>query len=89
VLLIFKLKGKRNLRQIRVIGRDDYLVYEGWVAVNTEMYVEEEQVGGMTVRRSLASCDIEYLLRAKRSVAQAPLIEQVSEEALKRWNRQL
>lgn len=89
VVLIFKLKGKRNLRQIRIIGRDDYLVYEGWVPINTEMYVEEEKVGDMTVRRSLSSCDIEYLLRAKRSVAQVPLIEQISEEALKRWNRKL
>lgn len=89
VLLIFKLKGKRKLRQVRIFGHDDYLIYEGWVEVNTEMYVEEDKSGLMTVRRSLASCDIEYLLRAKRSVAQAPLIEQISEESLKRWNRQL
>lgn len=89
VLLIFKLKGKRNLRQIRVLDRDDYLVYEGWIEVNTNMYVEKDESGPLTIQRSLSSCDIEYLLRAKRSTKQTPLIEKISEESLKRWNRQL
>jgi hypothetical protein len=89
VLLIFKQKGKRNLRQIRFINRDDFLVYEGWVEANTEMFVEEDKSGPFTVKKSLLSCDIEYLLRAKRSVTKAPLIEQISEDALKRYNRQL
>lgn len=91
VLLTFKLKGKRNLRELRIFERDDYLIYEGWVAVNTEMYVETlpPSPGGLTCKRSLTSFDVEYLLRAKRSVAQAPLIEKISEESLKRWDRQL
>ena len=87
VLLIFKQKSKRNLRQLRFVERDDFLVYEGWVEANTEMFVEEDNSGPMTIKKSLASCDIEYLLRAKRSVAKAPLIEQISELSLKRYNR--
>ena len=86
VLLIFKQKSKRNLRQLRFVERDDFLVYEGWVEANTEMFVEEDNSGPMTIK-SLASCDIEYLLRAKRSVAKAPLIEQIPELSRKRYNR--
>ena len=89
VVLIFKQKNKRNLKQIRFTGRDDFLVYEGWVEANTEMFVEEDKSGPFTVRKSLSSCDIEYLLRAKRSVPKAPLIEQISESSLKRYDRQL
>lgn len=89
VLLVFKEKKKRSLRGIRIIQRDDFLIYDGWVEANTEMFVEVDNSGPLTVRKSLASCDIEYLLRAKRSVPQAPLIEQISEEHLKRYNRHL
>ena len=89
MLLIFKEKRKRNLRQVRLLKRDDFLIYDGWVDVNTEMFVEEDTSGPFTVRKSLMSCDIEYLLRAKRSVPKPPLIEQISEEQLKRSNRQL
>jgi hypothetical protein len=88
-LLIYKQKGKINLRQIRILERDDFLVYEGWVEANTEMYVEEDRSGPFIVKKSLMSCDIEYLLRAKRSVQKQPLIEQISKDALKRYDRQL
>ena len=75
VVLAFKQKGKRNIRQIRIFERDDYLVYEGWVSVNTEMYVEQLSDG---CKRSLLSFDREYLQIAKRSVANAPLLERLT-----------
>ena len=31
ILLTFKLKGKRYLRELRIFERDKYLVYEGWI----------------------------------------------------------
>ena len=80
VVLAFKLKGKRKLRHLRIFNRDEYLVYQGWIEVNTEMYVETlPGTDDTTVSRSLRSFDNEYLYRAKRSVAQKPLIEKIQE----------
>lgn len=78
-VLKFKLKGKRNLRGLRIFERDSYLVYEGWVEVDTEMYVETLPAtpGGLPCQRSLSSFDNEYLMRAKRSVPQIALIENI------------
>ena len=75
IRLVFKLKGKRNLREMRFLPRDPYLVWEGWQVVNTEMYVESSQENGFTVRKSLASFDPESFARAKRSVSHLPIIE--------------
>ncbi|MBS1983212.1 MAG: hypothetical protein JST16_03490 [Bdellovibrionales bacterium] len=75
VLLTFKLRGKRNLRGMRFCPRDSYIVWEDWLSVNTEMFVETTEQSGMIVRKSLASCDPEYFERAKRSVSEMPLIE--------------
>ena len=81
MLLTFKLKGKRNLRELRIFERDNYLVYEGWIEVDTEMFVENVPgVPGLVVQKSLRSFDDEYFTRAKKSVAQAPLIEKIHEE---------
>ena len=61
--------------------RDNYLVYEGWIEVDTEMFVEElPGVPGLVVQKSLRSFDDEYLNRAKKSVAQVPLIEKIQDE---------
>ena len=80
VILAFKLKGKRKLRHLRIFNRDEYLVYEGWLEVDTEMYVETlPSTDDTTVSRSLRSFDNEYLYRAKRSVAKTPLIEKLQE----------
>lgn len=79
-VLTFKLKGKRKLRHLRIFNRDEYLVYDGWVEVDTEMYVETLPSSDDTkVSRSLRSFDNEYLYRAMRSVAQKPLIEKIQE----------
>ncbi|MBS1983598.1 MAG: hypothetical protein JST16_05440 [Bdellovibrionales bacterium] len=75
VRLIFKLKGKRKLRELRFRPRDPYIVWRDWLSVNTDMIVERREENGMVVSRSLLSCDPEYFERAKRSVAEKPLIE--------------
>lgn len=75
VRLIFKLKGKRSPGERRFCPRDPYIVWENWLPVNTDMIVETEERNGMTIGRSLPSCDPEYFERAKRSVSQQPLIE--------------
>jgi hypothetical protein len=81
MLLTFKLKGKRNLRQLRIFERDNYLIYEGWIAVNTEMFVEElPGVAGLVVQKSLRCFSTEYFDRAKRSIAQKPLIEKLQND---------
>ena len=80
-LLTFKLRRKRNPRQLRIFERDEYLVYEGWVEVDTEMYVKTlPAINGLTCKQSLRSFDNEYLMRAKRSVPQPPLIDNISSE---------
>ena len=81
MLLTFKLKGKRNLRQLRIFERDNYLVYDGWIEINTEMFVEElPGVAGLVIQKSLRSFDDEYFSRAKKSVPQVPLIEKFHQE---------
>lgn len=75
IRLIYKLKGKRNLRQTRFCPRDSYLVWEGWLSVNTDIFVETTEENGFIVRKSLGSCDREYFERAKRSVNTSPFIE--------------
>lgn len=75
IRLVFKLKGKRNLRQMRFLPHNLYLVWEGWLAVNTEMYIESSQENRFTVQKSLRSFDPEYFERAKRSVSHSPIIE--------------
>ena len=78
ILLTFKLKGKRYLRELRIFERDKYLVYEGWIEVDTQMFVQKlPGVHGLSVQKSLRSFDDEYLNRAKNSVAQLPLIENI------------
>lgn len=78
-VLIFKEKSKRHLAGTRFLPHDDFLVYEGWVDVNTEMFVETDiSPTGMTCRRSLLSFDREYFEIAKRSVPKAPILEQIT-----------
>ena len=60
VLLIFKEKRKRNLRAIRFLPRDNFLVYSGFVDANTEIGISTSQGDGYTVTKSLMSCDVEY-----------------------------
>ena len=83
ILLVFKEKRKRNVRGIRFLPRDSFLIFDGFVEANTEMYVEDlPSANGVTCKISLASCDVEYLYRAKRSVTQAPLIEYITDDAI-------
>ena len=82
VLLIFKEKRKRNLRAIRFLPRDNFLVYSGFVDANTEIGISTSQGDGYTVTKSLMSCDVEYLFRAKRSVEQTPIIEKITQDSI-------
>jgi hypothetical protein len=75
ILLIFKVKGKRNLRQLRFLPRDPYLVWNGWLEINTDMYAETAEECGFIVRKSLLSFDREYFERAKRSTTEQPIID--------------
>ena len=77
-LLIFKEKGKRKLRALRFFPRSEFLVYENWHDADTNIFVSTETTPlGTLVRKSLRSCDNEYLLRARRSVKETPLIESI------------
>ena len=79
VVLIYLPKRKRSLRGMRFLTNEDYLVYPGWVEVATEMFVSSSKSEtGFTVSQSLLSCDREYLMIAKRSVATEPLFEKIT-----------
>jgi hypothetical protein len=79
VYLIFRKKGARKASAMRFFPNDDYLVYSGWVEVNTSMFVSiSVSASGMTCRTSLLSCDREYLHIAKRSVPAAPIFEKIT-----------
>ena len=80
ILLVLKERRKRNRGGIRFLPRDSFLIFEGFVDANTEMFVSTlPSENGITCRVSLANCDVEYLYRAKRSVSQAPVIEHITD----------
>lgn len=81
VVLVVKPKGKRKLAGYRFVPRDTYAVWAGEVQANTEMYVESETRDGFTIKKSLGSCDPEYMRRAIKSVNQAPVALNFEEEA--------
>ncbi len=79
VVLVFRKKCGRAPSGLRFLPNDDFLVYEGWVNVNTEMYVSSSvSPTGMNCKQSLLSFDREYLMIAKRSVGKEPLFEKIS-----------
>ena len=77
-LLIFRVPRKRNLRQVRFYNSRPFIVWEGWVSPDTEMYpfqkVKDYGTSGMVTLRSGFPCfDPRYMQIALDSVKQPPV----------------
>lgn len=79
ILLIYKQRNKRSLRQIRFYGNKGALVWDGWVFPDTEMYRTKEfkdyDSGAALVQRSFRCFDPRYFIVARNSVSSTPIIE--------------
>ncbi len=77
-LVIFKPRGKRLSRQLRFYGTNPLIVWEGWVAANTDMYpfksTKDYDSGPVTMRTGYPCFDSRYMQNALDSVAQRPVI---------------
>lgn len=82
-LVIFKLPRKKNLRMLRFYEnggvKGDVIVWDGWVTPDTTMYrkwdVSDYGLGPVTTGESLRCFDPAYLIIARESIEQKPLIE--------------
>lgn len=78
-LLIFKQQGKRKERQIRFYDMKKFIVWEGWVYPNTEMYVsrslKDYESGPVEISKSWVCFDQRYLTCALLSVDREPFIQ--------------
>lgn len=78
--LIFKQKGKRNLRSIKFYGRKPFAIFAGWVNVNTDPFSAAEDQGPVTVRKmKYASCDDRFMTDAIASAGVAPIFSKLFE----------
>lgn len=74
VILWYRKKFERKPKGMRFCPRDQFLVFSGWVEVNTDMWVEKGTSGaGFATKKSLPSFSQEYLKRALASVPAKPL----------------
>lgn len=74
VELIFKPKGKRNLRAMQFYGRQEFVVWENWIDLNTEAFTQGKERPFVIVKRSkYASFDKRYLTDAIASTPIKPL----------------
>lgn len=81
VVLVFKQKGKRKLRQLRFYDYSRFIVWAGYVEPNVSMWATEgERENGVTFKRSFESFSNEYLERALASVKQEPLFTKLDRE---------
>lgn len=72
--LIFKPKSKKNLRVIQFYGKKEFVVWEGWVTVDTEAFTRGEDTPFATVKRSkYPSFDRRFLTDAIASTPEKPL----------------
>lgn len=78
-VLVFVPERKRSARQVRFYDDRKFIVWDGWVYPNTEMYVRKQvklyDSQPVTIQESWTCFDQRYLTRAKLSVEQAPIIE--------------
>jgi hypothetical protein len=80
VMLIFKKKGARNIVGFPILPVDDYLIYSGWIDVNTGLQREPTEYGHTV---TIEFYNPEYLENAKRSVSQAPVLENITKKSEK------
>lgn len=74
VELIFKPKGKRNLRGLQFYGNKPFAVFPDWVNVNTDPFGPVDDSGPLSCRRSkYSSFDERYLTDAIRSSGVSPV----------------
>lgn len=74
VMLVGKPYKKRNAYGWRILPQDRFAIWRGYKEVRTSMWVQQENAGSATIKRSLLSCDGEYLRMALDSVVEPPLI---------------
>lgn len=74
-MLVFKQKGKRKLRGLRLMPRDRFIIWEGWVDPNVDIYARtvDTSFGPNTGFESFLSFSEEYMTRALASVPAPPL----------------
>ena len=80
--LIMKPKGKRQLRQMWFYGTKEFIVWKGWVDLNTHMFGPEEKNEFATIKRSkYCSFDKRYLFDAIRSTKETPIFQSLNSHA--------
>ena len=74
--LIMKPKRKREFRQMWFRGSKEFVVFKGWIDLDTDMFVAPSVEGPVTVCRSkYPSFDKRYLLDAIKRAKVAPLFQ--------------
>lgn len=74
VEVIFTPKKKRNLHSIKFYGKRDFVLFEGWVEVDTNPFGPYEDQGIVVSRKmKYSSCDSRFMDDAIASVKATPL----------------
>ena len=72
----FRKPRQRKDRGFIVLPHRDFIIWEGWFEVNTEMFVKKEEKRGLVTQESRLCFDSQYTHTALNSVNQKPVYAQ-------------
>jgi len=76
ITVYFRKPRQRNDRGFVVLPHRDFIIWDGWLEVNDEMYVSKEEKEDVTTQKSLLCFDNQYTITALNSVNQKPVYAQ-------------